>query len=314
MAQSLFITLKQQQPDCMIDVLAPSWSISLLKRMPQVNQAIELPVGHKQLKLLTRYRIGKQLRQYDYDKAITTPRSFKSALIPFFAKARQRIGYRGEHRYGLLNDIRRLDKSILQQTVQRYVALGYDHDLSKPPAVPFPELTVDNNTQSRLMDELGLNRVKPIIALMPGAEYGPAKQWPVSSYQQLAVKLLDKGYQVWVFGSAKESILGKLIANNVDIVNLCGKTELVDVVDLLAMAEYAITNDSGLMHVAAATGVQVVAVYGSSDPNYTPPLTGKAKILYQALSCSPCFKRTCPLGHTNCLNQIAVEDVMRCIQ
>ncbi len=313
MAQSLFITIKQLRPDCMIDVIAPTWSVPLLKRMPQVHAAIQLPISHKQLKLLTRYKLGKQLRANRYDRAIVTPRSFKSALIPFFAGARQRTGYRGEHRYVLLNDIRRLDKRVLTQTVQRYVALGYDRELTHAPQIPYPALTVDRENQQQVLDKLGLKTDKKIVAMMPGAEYGPAKQWPVEYYRQLAENLVDRGYQVWVLGSKKETELGARIASAPGVINLCGKTELVDVVDLLALAEYAVTNDSGLMHVAAATGVKVVAIYGSSNPEYTPPLSENATIIYTGLSCSPCFKRTCPLGHTHCLTGIGVEEVLECL-
>ena len=310
MAQSLFITLKQLHSNCVIDVIAPTWSVPLLKRMPQVHAAIQLPITHKQLKLLTRYKLGKQLRANQYDRAIVTPRSFKSALVPFFARARQRTGYRGEHRYVLLNDIRQLDKHVLTQTVQRYVALGYDRELTQAPQIPYPALTVERDNQQQALEKLGLNSNKKIVAMMPGAEYGPAKQWPVDYYRQLAEKLVERGYQVWVLGSKKETELGGNIASASGIINLCGKTELVDVVDLLALAEYAVTNDSGLMHVAAATGVKVVAIYGSSDPKYTPPLSDKAAIIYKGLSCSPCFERTCPLGHTHCLTDVTVDQVL----
>ena len=310
MAQSLFMTLKQLQPQCIIDVIAPTWSVPLLKRMPQVNEAIELPIGHNRIKLLTRYRLGRRLQARQYDKAIITPRTMKSALVPFFAKAKRRVGYRGEHRYGLINDIRPLDKTILYQTVQRYVALAYEEDLSQPPFIPQPVLQVDKANQMRLLKKLGLTLNKPVIGMMPGAEYGPAKQWPVSDYRRLAKQLVEQGNQVWIFGSKKEIALGEQIATVEGIINLCGKTELVDVIDLLALAAHAVTNDSGLMHIAAATGVHVVAIYGSSDPNYTPPLTDNASIVYKAISCSPCFDRKCRFGHYNCLNTIEIKDVL----
>lgn len=314
MAQSLFITLRQHAPDCLIDVIAPSWSVPLLQRMPQVNEAIELAVGHKQLKFMTRYRLGKALRARHYDQAIVTPRSFKSALIPFFSRARQRTGYRGEHRYGLLNDIRRLDKNKLTQTVQRYVALGQPAGAPQPPAIHYPSLTVDTANQHRVVQRLGLALDKPIVGLMPGAEYGPAKQWPVSHYRELAEQLADKGFNIWVFGSAKEKALGEVIAlANDSVYNLCGQTALVDVVDLIALTHATVTNDSGLMHVACATNRPVIALYGSSDPTYTPPLSDKAQILYLDLECSPCFARTCRFGHTNCLQQITPEQVMQLI-
>lgn len=311
MAQSLFITLKKEHPDSEIDVVAPGWSVPLLKRMPEVYRAIELPVGHKQLKLLTRYRIGKSLRARHYDQAIITPRSFKSALIPFFARAKKRTGYRGEMRYGLLNDVRVLDKTILKQTVQRYVALGFPKNSLTPAETPFPGLTVDQENQRRLVSELKLKTDRPIIGFMPGAEYGPAKQWPVEYFKELAGLLASKNIDVWVFGSKKEDDLGDIIASeNDNVSNLCGKTSLIDVIDLLALTTNTVTNDSGLMHIACATGGQVVAIYGSSDPKFTPPLSDSAVIIYKGLECSPCFERTCRFAHVNCLAGISPEDVM----
>jgi len=305
MAQSLFITLKQQNPDYLIDVVAPGWSVPLLQRMPQVNKAIELAVGHGQFGLLSRFRLGRRLRERQYDRAIVLPRSFKSALVPFFAGARRRTGYCGEQRYGLINDMRRLDKQLLTQTVQRYVALGLMQAPSRPPAVPYPQLLIDQQNQQALLQRLGLNTDKAVIGFMPGAEYGTAKQWPATSYRELAQTLVEHGKQVWIFGSAKESSLGEEIRQqNPAVTNLCGKTSLVDAVDLIAMTENNVTNDSGLMHVAAASGRPLIAIYGSSSPEYTPPLSVQAKIIYLNLDCSPCFDRRCRYGHTNCLNKI----------
>ena len=313
MAQSLFITLKQQHPDCLIDVVAPEWSLPILKRMPQVNQGIALAIGHGEFSLLTRIKKGLSLRGNNYTHSIVLPRSWKSALLPFFSKAKVRTGYRGEMRYGLLNDIRHLDKNILKQTVQRYVAHAYDGTQKKVPDITFPELEVDTVNRERLIETLSLDLALPVIVMMPGAEYGPAKQWPEKNYKELAVLLLDKGYQVWVIGSVKEKELGKSITEGLGqyAINVCGETKLVDTVDLLSCAEQVVTNDSGLMHVAAAVGTKLNVIYGSSTPDYTPPLTTdeNMKISHKELSCSPCFRRECPLGHTNCLVKIAAEEV-----
>ena len=313
MAQSLFITLKQRPHPVEIDVLAPAWSNSILARMPEVRETINLPVSHGEFGLLRRYQLGKSLRIKQYDQAIITPRSFKSALVPFFAKAKQRTGYRGEMRYGVLNDIRSLDKNILKQTVQRYVALGLEGNITQPPTIPFPKLTVDENNLQRLLDELDLNLDKPVVALLPGAEYGEAKRWPLEYYTQLANKLHKQGLQVWIFGSDKDQKAAATIAQGNIAVNLCGKTRLEDSIDLLSVCKTAVSNDSGLMHIAAALNIPLVAIYGSSTPEYTPPLTIKAKIQYLNLECSPCFKRVCPLGHTNCLKNISVEQVLNSI-
>ncbi|WP_416224124.1 lipopolysaccharide heptosyltransferase II [Thiohalophilus sp.] len=314
MAQSLFMSLKQQRDDPLIDVVAPKWSLPLLARMPEVHEGIPLPVQHKELGLGKRRALGRALRAHKYDQAIILPRSYKAALVPWFARIPRRTGYRGEMRYGMINDIRRLDKRVLYRTVQRFVALGQPGDVDAAPAIPQPHLAVDSHNRQRCLEKLGLTTDKPIIAMMPGAEYGPAKRWPTDYFAELARQLVDRGKQVWVLGSHKEAPLGDAIAVSDNIVNLCGKTELVDVVDLLSLCEQAVTNDSGLMHVAAASGSSVIAIYGSSDPNYTPPLTDRAQIIYQNLDCSPCFERECPLGHTNCLNDIKPDSILARIE
>jgi heptosyltransferase-2 len=316
MAQSLFISLKQQYPDCEIDVLAPGWSLPVLDRMPEVNMGIASDLSHGQFSLLKRYALGRQMAANGYSHAIVLPRSWKSALMPFFAGIPVRTGYRGEMRYGLLNDIRELDRKVLTQTVQRYVALGKD-DSSTIPEIPFPQLKADSDRQAILLQQLGLKRDKPVACMMPGAEYGPAKQWPIEYYGQLAVRLVNAGWQVWIMGSGKDSAAGDRIWRFCPsgINNLCGQTGLADAIDLLSIAKIAVTNDSGLMHVAAAVGVHVYVIYGSSTPVYTPPLTEDAgkTVFYLGLDCSPCFERRCPLGHYRCLNEITDEEVFASI-
>lgn len=315
MAQSLYMLIREREPDAAIDVLAPSWSLPLLQRMPEVRRAIEVPVGHGQFGLSVRWRIGRALRAERYDRAIVLPRSLKAALIPYLAGARRRTGYLGELRYGLLNDIRPLDKTALPRVIDRYHFLALDGE-PLPAQSPQPRLTVDSENQQRVLQQLGLHAHREIVALMPGAEYGPAKQWPLHYYGELAARLVAQGFQVWVFGSHKDRAAAEAIMNiaGAGVSNLCGRTQLVDVVDLLALATVAVSNDSGLMHVAAAVGTPLVAIYGSSTPNYTPPLTARAEVIWQALECSPCFKRQCPLGHTDCLNGISVTTVEQHLQ
>lgn len=314
MAQSLFITLKRLYADCEIDVVSPAWSLPVLQRMPEIRQGIALPVSHGKFSFSTRYKLGRSLKTGNYSHAIVLPRSWKSALVPYFAAVPVRTGYRGEMRYGLLNDIRLLDTSVLNRTVQRYVAHAYhqsEYSVS-PPEVPYPELRSNKENSDRLLEELNLNLEKPVIGFMPGAEYGLAKQWPTEYFAKLALSLVEQGYQVWVFGSAKETMLGDEIAQGASdgVYNLCGKTELADVIDLIACTEQVVSNDSGLMHVAAAMDVKVNVIYGSSTPDYTPPLTDTAEIFYKRLSCSPCFARTCRYGHYDCLRKISPEEVL----
>jgi heptosyltransferase-2 len=316
MAQSLFITLKQHDDNVAIDVLAPGWSLPLLERMPEVRSAIEQPVGHGKLALKARYRTGKALQNAHYDQVIVLPRSFKSALAPWFARIPCRTGYKGEMRYGLINDMRPLDMSVLRQTVQRYVALGLARDAALPPPIPQPQLRVDKDNQQATLERLKLSVERPVIGFMAGAEYGPAKRWPATYFAGVADYLVRQGNQVWLLGSEKDRPVANQIQQDArhELTNLCGETQLQDVVDLMALMPQVITNDSGLMHVAAAVGCEVIAIYGSSTPEYTPPLTQRAKILYQGLPCSPCFERECPLGHTQCLTLITVEKVIEAIQ
>jgi len=314
MAQSLFSLLRSQETDAVIDVVGPPWSVPLVGRMPEVRRGIPLDIAHGEFGLGARRALGVSLRAAGYDRAIVMPRSFKSALVPWFARIPVRTGYAAELRGLLLNDARQLDRQALDQTVKRFLALGVGPGLPVPLPTN-PALRVDEGNRAALMGRLGIG-TRPAVALMPGAAYGPAKQWPIGNFAELAGLLSDRGNEVWVLGSAAERALGEQIRVGVasgdggEVFNLCGETSLEDTVDLLSASRAAVTNDSGLMHVAAAAGTHVIAIYGSSSPDFTPPLTVRKTILYRGLSCSPCFRRECPLGHLNCLHEIKPRDVL----
>jgi heptosyltransferase II len=314
MAQSLFMVLKAQFPGLLIDVLAPGWSAPLLARMPEVNAAIEMPLGHGALQLGARYRLGKSLRSTGYDWAIVLPNSWKSALVPFWANIPRRTGYIGEQRYGLLNDRRKLDKQKLVRTVQRFVALGQARDADVPLECPNPALSVAGEQARLTAEKYGLDAGRPILALAPGAEYGPAKRWPAEYFAEVAAALEKQGFQIIILGSERDQEPAAKIAGYSGAIDLAGKTSLGEAVDLLSLVSVTVTNDSGLMHIAAATGSAVVAIYGSSDPGFTPPMTDRARILRLELECSPCFKRDCPLGHTACLVELRPERVINAVE
>ncbi len=313
MAQSLFRVLKQGDSLLQIDVMAPHWSSALLERMPEVSEVLNMPLGHGQLQLKQRYQLGQSLRPKHYDQAILLPNSFKSALIPFWANIKQRTGYVGEMRYGLLNDIRRLNTSILSMTVQRFVALAEPSIALDN--IPVPALSVMPDNIAIALKKFQLNTEQPVLALCPGAEYGPAKQWPARHYATLAERKIAEGWQVWIFGSQKDQAMGTEISRllNDQAINLCGQTQLAQAIDLMSLSQAVISNDSGLMHLGAALGVPVVGVYGSSDPNFTPPLGKKSAMVSLNLDCSPCFKRVCPLGHTDCLEKLSATRVMNAL-
>ena len=321
LAQSLFKTLKINNPDCMIDVAAPAWTLPLLERMPEVTGKIALPFKHGELAFWQRIQFGKSLTNAGYTQSIILTNSFKSALLPWAAGIPKRTSYLGELRYGLVNDIRPLDKTKLKKTVERFVFLGLNKDETLPKIIPNPQLSTNAEAAWILAGRLGAEKNKSkILGLCPGAEYGKAKRWPAEYYAEVANEALKKGWQVWLFGSVKD------VPVTMKINQLCqhkctdfgGKTKLGEVIDLMALCDTVISNDSGLMHVAAALNngtnedKKLIAIFGSSDPAHTPPMSSKAMIEYLALDCSPCFKRECPLtgdAHLRCLNDIKPKQI-----
>jgi len=316
MAQSLFKVLKAQDPEPVIDVLAPGWTLPLVERMPEVRSGIDMPLGHGDLGLGLRRRLGRRLRGR-YDQAIVLPNSLKSALVPFWASIPRRTGFTGELRQWLLNDCRCLDRQALPMTVQRFVSLGLPPGAGLPAPVPNPLLLADADSARAAAQRLGLEPArKPVLALCPGAEFGPAKQWPEAYYAELARTWLERDWQVWLFGSVNDQPVCERInaAAQKLCVNIAGRTRLEDAIDLLSLAAFVVTNDSGLMHVAAALQCPLVAIYGSSDPGFTPPLSETAEVVRLGLDCSPCFQRECPLGHLNCLRELQPARVLQSME
>jgi len=319
MAQSLFIDIKQREPDCQIDVLAPAWTAALIDRMPEVTELIAGNFNHGKLSLGERIKLGKSLRDKGYTDTVLLPNSLKSALVPAVAKIPKRTGFIGEQRWGFLNDIRKLNKKAIPMTVQRFIALGLEKgaDVRAIESVPVPQLVVDDESAKQVLldNELSLEldgAESKVLVLCPGAEFGPSKQWPVFHYAKLANHYLSQGWQVWLLGSDKD----KLSCLEIDALTsyktrvLAGKTSLPQAVDLMSFASLVVANDSGLMHIAAALQKPLVAVYGSTDPGHTPPLSKNHSIARVGLACSPCFKRECPLEHLDCLVKLTPQSVI----
>lgn len=307
--------LKDAEPDCAIDVLAPAWTAALIDRMPQVNQLVEAAFEHGKLGLAERWSLAKQLREHNYTHAIILPNSLKSALVAWWAKIPTRSGFVGEQRWGMVNDIRRLDKARLPMTVQRFIALGLPQHA--PPLaiqkVAKPSLQVDQSDVQTQLATHQLDLTKSVLVLCPGAEFGPSKQWPVEHYATLAAHYLAEGWHVWLMGSDKDIAACQQInqLNEQRCVVLAGRTSLPQAIDLMSCASLVCSNDSGLMHIAAALQIPLVAIYGSTDPGHTPPLSANHKIARLGLDCSPCFERECPLKHLNCLTELAPTMVIK---
>jgi heptosyltransferase-2 len=314
--QPMLLRLKQRYPESQIDVLAPPWTAALLHALPEVHEVIINPFPHGALQLIARYQLGKKLRSAQYDQAIVLPNSLKSALIPYFARIPLRTGFVGESRYILLNDARGLSKKSLPFMVERFAQLAEDKRSKIPRPLANPKLEVSVAQRNATLHKLGLTLDKPVAIFCPGAEYGPAKRWPASYFAEIAQRLQRQGYAVWLTGSAKDKeVADKIIAlGNSASLNLCGVTDLTDAIALLSCAQLVVSNDSGLMHLAAALDRPMLALFGSSSPQFTPPLSAQAHVVKLDIKCSPCFQRECPLGHFNCMKQLTPDLIWEKLQ
>lgn len=318
-SQALFKYIKQQCAETIIDILAPRWSHELLATMPEINEIFDLPIGRGQFQLKKRWQLGRSFRKKMYQQAIILPNSWKSAIIPLAAGIPLRTGWLGEMRFGLLNDWRILDKKKYPRMIQRFLALGaaktianksINWQLYKPYLVVNPK-----NINSNLKNLSLVIKDTPLLILCPGAAFGPAKRWPADYFAEVARVKKAENWQIFLLGAQSDEAIGhsvqKLAGNT--CINLIGKTSLLQALNLLAKATLVISNDSGLMHLAAALRRPLIALYGSSSPEFTPPLSEQAKILYLKLNCSPCFERNCPLVHLNCLKQLKPNLVLATI-
>jgi heptosyltransferase-2 len=309
MAQKLFKVIKDHLPKSKLHVASPSWTIPLVSRMPEVDKSIALPFSHGELNILKRYQLGKSLKVEDYTQAIVLTNSFKSALIPLFANIPKRTGFLGEMRFGIINDRIKKDKS-LYRTVDQFLALSPKNKNIKTSLSTY---LISKPNQARKFLKGKLKPSDKVLGIAPGAEYGEAKRWPIEYFAKVAIEAMDKGWKVILLGSANDHDLGKSLDSLTKnkVINLIGKTKLEEVIDVMSICNSFLSNDSGLMHLASSLGIKQVAIFGSSDPKKTPPLSHHAEIMYLSLSCSPCFERSCPLQHTKCLKNIKPEEVIR---
>ncbi len=326
LSEPLIARLRDVYADAAIDVLAPPWCGPVYARMRGVRDVIANPVGHGRLGLRGRAALARALRsrppQDRYTRAFVLPNSWKSALLPWLAAIPIRTGYRGEARWGLLTDLRPLGRPAPPRLVDRFVALAEERG-APVPAASLPLLVADAANRAAAVQALGLGGDRPVAALCVGAEFGPAKRWPAEHFAALAARFIADGLRVWLIGSPNDLPAAQAVvaaAAGLEppaLVNLAGATDLGTAIDLLSLAAVVVANDSGLMHAAAAVGVPLVALFGSSSPAYTPPLSSRAEIAKIDIACSPCFKRECPLGHFRCMREIdpgAVYDLSRTVE
>jgi lipopolysaccharide heptosyltransferase II len=298
MAQPLLARLREKRPAVRIDVLAPDWVAPVLRRMPGVDEVVAAPLRHGALQLRERWRLGRMLRPRGYDQAIVLPNAWKAALVPFFADIPLRSGYVGESRFGLLNLLYRSARGREPMTLH-YARLSEPPGSEPAQPLPAPRLALDAGAARATARRFGIEGRYAVFC--PGAEYGPAKRWPY--FAELAARM---PLPVVLLGSARD----REACAGVRGLDLAGRTSLDEALELIACAELVVSNDSGLMHVAAALGRPQVALFGSSSPEHTPPLSAGARVVWLHIDCSPCFERVCPLGHFRCMKDLSVERVL----
>jgi heptosyltransferase-2 len=313
LSEPLIARLRAAHGDPDIDVLTPAWCAPVFARMRGIRRVVESTIRHGEVGWKERRALGRELRGQGYTRAVVLPNSWKSALVPWLAGIPRRTGYLGELRWGVVNDARRLDQSALPRLVDRYAALAAPRGEVATPASP-PVLVPDVANRNAAMAALALDSARDVAMLCPGAEFGPAKRWPAEQFAELARKFIATGLDVWLIGSPNDKSIGAEIVGAAGesgraIVDLTGRTDLGTAVDLLSVAAVVISNDSGLMHAAAAVGAPLVALFGSSSPAYTPPMSANATIARIDIECSPCFRRECPLGHFKCMRELSPATV-----
>ena len=322
---SLPLLKKIRETDCQIDVLATPWVTPVYESCEDVSQVISGNFLHGKLQLALRWKISQLLKKTGYNSCYILPNSWKSLIIPFFAGISKKIAYDGESRKIFLSHaLPNPDKTSRPSMVGHYLSLALENASVKTDILSdefIPHLTIKSNVLKKSSQVLAnyLPNCSNFFIFAPGAEFGPAKQWPPIHYGNAANLLLDqyKDFGILILGSKKDSSIADQILYCVKsqhvsrIQNLCGKIPLSEAMGLLSMAKGLISNDSGMMHIGAALQIPQVAVFGSSDPSHTPPLSKKASIMYLGLDCSPCHQRKCPLGHTNCLVQISPDSVFK---
>ncbi|MBA12083.1 MAG: lipopolysaccharide heptosyltransferase II [Gammaproteobacteria bacterium] len=320
MAQTLYKRIKKELPSSQIDVISPHWSLALLERMPEVCKKIVSPFSHGETKLLERYRLGQGLKKENYDRAIVLTNSLKSSLIPYFARIGVRTGWLGEFRYGLINDIRSSKKLKKSLMIEKFAALSLYEENYSIENLTFPELEIDFANQRKFLEEFSIDYSKNTMAICPGAEFGPSKRWPAEYYAEIAIFYVNKGWNVLCIGSKNDEDIGIEIGSfnnlgcNESFINLIGKTSLQDAIDILAFTEKVVTNDSGLMHIAAAVKTPLVALYGPSSPEYTPPLISKKKILRKTQGYEKVRYGSNEKGYHQSLLDIKPEEVLNALE
>ena len=305
MDQTLLALLKLQAPNTPLDVAAPAWAGGLTARMPQVDRHIPLDIGGMSP---AKWVAARRALYGRYAQAILIPRSATAAALLYFSGIRRRTGFK-QVRPGLLNDLRGRSPGNFRDRMIRLAPKS----LHIPEPLPLPHLHTDRNAVAKILKRFRLDAPRqPLCALAPGtAPKMPTKRWPIGQFKALARLLLRDGYRICVVGGRNEQPLAAELASldSDRIADLCGRTSVGEAADVMAGADVAVCNDSGLLHVAAAVGTPVLGIYGPTSPEKYPPLSDRSTVIWKRTLCSPCYRPRCPYGNHACMNAVSPEQV-----
>jgi len=306
--------LKARFPDRPVDVLSTTLCAPLTDYMPGLRRAIVVDLPRSRIAVTDQLALARRLQRENYGTALIMSRTWKSALAPFLARIPERTGFVGEMRFGLLNDLRHGERR-LPRMVDRCAALALPREAELPPAWPLPELKVARAEIESWRREHGLALdSRPVVVLAPGA-VGPSKRWPASAYAAAARHLIAEGFAVWVVGGPEEKTLAAEIIGATTARDLTGH-DLRNAILALAAAAVAVSNDSGLLHVAAALGTPAIGIFGPTSPWHWAPLNPLAATIESKseVECRPCHKPVCRFGHHRCMRDIPPDQVLAAVR
>jgi heptosyltransferase-2 len=300
--------LKQRWPNRPVDLLVTSQCAPLVDYMPGVRAGIVWDLPRRRLAVAKQFGLAAQLRAKNYGTALVLPRTWKSAIAPALAGIPERVGFVGEARFGLINRWRWGEKR-LPRFIDKNAALALPNGAPLPPEWPVPQLVVPAEESSRWRQANGLGTGRA-IALAPGS-VGLSKRW--TYYAEAAKLFAEQGFDVWVVGGPGEKQMATEIvaAGGAKVRDLTGH-DLRNGILAMAAASVAISNDSGLMHIAAAIGTPTMGIFGPTDPWLWAPLNGLAATIRTKtiVPCQPCQRTICTMNDHRCMRDIPAADVV----
>jgi len=306
-------SVRRTLPQAEVSILAKPWVAEIFEKNPLVDRVIiyQSPGVHQGLR--GKWLLARQLKKEGFELAILLQNAFEAALISFLAGIPRRSGYNTDARgFILTHPVAMTGKIKREHQVDYYLEMVGSLGFQRVPTFPSLRVSVERQEEARLkLESFGFGESQKLVGISPGATYGSAKEWFPERFAELADRIIgDSGARVLIFGSGGDKKVAAQVRQNAraPLVDLTGMTTLAQAMALIARLRLFITNDSGLMHLAAALGVPVMAIFGSTDPERTGPRGEVCRVVRRPVPCAPCLKTECPTGR-RCMGLISVDEV-----